>query len=547
MKATIAIFAAAIALGACSHVPESSPLPAAGPARATRAAQASLKIKHIVFIIQENRTFDAIFGGPQPFKGVDADGAYGQTTTGKRLLKPVNLESCSNTSSCGDPNNYHPDWLRACNAKPGSGPPFAVGAPSPCQMNGFDLNDPSPPPSPGPAWTTPPTDLDNIYSYVNYTETKPYWKIAEAYGLADHFFMGHNSESYTGHQYLFSSQSNNTVDSPVYDPKVVDCSGFGEFCAYVPWGCSSPPNTHMYVLDPATGREMPEPPATPGPSSPFPCFGAGGSPSYTSLADLASRHYLNWTVYSWGLCSSVIGLNANRSIFNTYWPVNAPNWSYCYKSYGPVSTGKWNLPHWRTPSWTFLKDESSGNRPLPSITWILPGPFNSDHPGIPHGFCGPTWVAEVLNAIGGNKKDWDSTVVFIVWDDWGGFYDHVPPYVVRDQAGPGFRVPLIVVSPYVKAGGVVDHTNMEFGTLIKFAEDTLGLGRLGGNATDSSPYLNSVDDFFDFNQKPRPYTPFDIAYPSNSWCSGSRPLTIAPGGRVPRWLQMVGQEDGDGD
>ncbi|HKE37824.1 MAG TPA: alkaline phosphatase family protein, partial [Candidatus Baltobacteraceae bacterium] len=104
---------------------------------------------------------------------------------------------------------------------------------------------------------------------------------------------------------------------------------------------------------------------------------------------------------------------------------------------------------------------------------------------------------------GGNKTDWNETVIFVLWDDWGGFYDHVPPYVVRDQAGPGFRVPLLVVSPYVRHG--VIHTNTEFATLNKFVESTYGLAPL--NATDISPYANDLNDFFDFNTPPQKFQP----------------------------------------
>ena len=77
----------------------------------------------------------------------------------------------------------------------------------------------------------------------------------------------------------------------------------------------------------------------------------------------------------------------------------------------------------------------------------------------------------------------------------------MPPYVVRDQAGPGFRVPLLVVSPYAQRG-VVAHTNVEFATLLKFTETTFGLGSLG--ATDTSPYLNNLNAFFNFSA-PKPF------------------------------------------
>ena len=83
----------------------------------------------------------------------------------------------------------------------------------------------------------------------------------------------------------------------------------------------------------------------------------------------------------------------------------------------------------------------------------------------------------------------------MVWEDWGGWYDHVAPPQL-DYAGLGFRVPMIVVSPYAKAG-YVSHTQYEFGSIIRFVEDTWNLGRLGTTDTRAA----SMDDVFDFLAK----------------------------------------------
>ncbi|HEY6326888.1 MAG TPA: alkaline phosphatase family protein [Candidatus Cybelea sp.] len=94
-------------------------------------------------------------------------------------------------------------------------------------------------------------------------------------------------------------------------------------------------------------------------------------------------------------------------------------------------------------------------------------------------------------------------MAFVTWDDWGGFYDHAKPYVVRYQTGPGFRVPLIVVSPCAKPNYVAK-TDTEFGTLLAFIEETFDLDNLGG--VDVSEAINNFDDFFDWShlQKFRP-------------------------------------------
>ncbi|MFY9884269.1 MAG: alkaline phosphatase family protein [Candidatus Cybelea sp.] len=100
----------------------------------------------------------------------------------------------------------------------------------------------------------------------------------------------------------------------------------------------------------------------------------------------------------------------------------------------------------------------------------------------------------------GKSQYWNSTAIIVVWEDWGGWYDHVAPPQL-DYAGLGFRVPMIVVSPYAKAG-YVSHTQYEFGSIIRFVEDTWNLGRLGTTDTRAA----SMDDVFDFSQKPRKFS-----------------------------------------
>jgi len=211
--------------------------------------------------------------------------------------------------------------------------------------------------------------------------------------------------------------------------------------------------------------------------------------------------------------------------------------SSCHWHEGLINHTPVNTPNFRAPQSTFITDIANPKYNLANVTWVLPGPFSSDHPGVPFGECGPGWVGSVINAVG-KSKYWNSTVIFVFWDDWGGFYDHVPPYVVRDVAGPGFRVPLLVVSPYVKTGHV-SHTNTEFATLLKFTETTFGLGSLG--ATDTSPYLNNLNDFF--QSTPKPFTPISLTswYARYGLCEIGEPN---PTIRAPksRWLHMVGDD-----
>jgi phospholipase C len=483
-----------IVLVACSKSHFLAPVPGLG------GVPPPGKIKHIVFIVQENRTFDNLFGGPNPFPGADA-ASSGQTSTGTTPLVQGELE-CTYTVflyKCPrqDPNNYHQPWLLACN--PVYGPPFLLGRPSPCRMNGFDKDQ------------TADLDPNQVYSYIDYAESKPYWDIARAYTLGDRFFMGHNSESYTAHQYIFSGQSNNVVDGPVYpNPTPGPTNIF-----ITPWGCDSPAGTTTFQLDPNSGQE------TASATGPLPCFAA----PYKSLADLVNQDpKLSWRLYAYSVCQNINALDVNRSIrYSALWPS-------AVESSCPNSTSV-KTANFRAPEDSFLTDVADSNDTLASVTWILPGAITSDHPGVPFGYCGPWWVASVVDAIG-KSKYWDSTVIFIFWDDWGGFYDHVPPYVVRDQAGPGFRVPLMVVSPYARRGQVI-HTSNEFATLLRFAEENFGLGSL--DSTDNSPFLGDLSAYFDWNN-PQPFV--NIPIPNFAVCNapGSRAQTM---GAKSRWLRMI--------
>jgi len=138
---------------------------------------------------------------------------------------------------------------------------------------------------------------------------------------------------------------------------------------------------------------------------------------------------------------------------------------------------------------------------------VVPDQNNSDHPGdaVDHG---PQWVASIVNAVG-KSAYWNSSAIVVVWDDWGGMYDHVAPPAVSgsgsgrdDQGGLGFRVPMIVISPYVPQA-VVSHTQYEFGSIIKYVEENWNLGTL--NTTDQR--ANTIGDVFNYEQQPRPFTP----------------------------------------
>jgi phospholipase C len=145
----------------------------------------------------------------------------------------------------------------------------------------------------------------------------------------------------------------------------------------------------------------------------------------------------------------------------------------------------------------FYKDASSGN--LPSVSWICPylGSQLSDHAAFKGDIREPmAYVTGLINAVM-NGPDWDSTAIFVSWDDWGGFYDNVPPPFV-DEYGYGIRVPSLVISPYAKED-YIDHNTCSFDSWLKLVEERFGVTPMTARDKEADDMLNS----FDFTQKPR--------------------------------------------
>jgi phospholipase C len=219
---------------------------------------------------------------------------------------------------------------------------------------------------------------------------------------------------------------------------------------------------------------------------PFPCM------TYATLRDKLDAKAVSWKYYSPGEA----GGKGIGGLWNAFDAIQA------------VREG----PEWTTniasPETKILTDiEHSA---LPAVSWVIPDDNNSDHPGVAHGTTGPSWVASIVNAIG-ESSYWDSTAIIVVWDDWGGLYDHVPPPFFDHWGGLGFRVPMLVISAYARETypskpGYISHSQYEFGSILKFIENTWGLGSLGTTDRRST----SIVDCFDFTQPPRSF----VAIPS---------------------------------
>src|ERR1700722_9520612 len=309
------------------------------------------------------------------------------------------------------------------------------------------------------------------YQFVNPSQIAPYWDMAMQYVLADQMFQTQGSGSFTAHQDLIAG---GTMFNPAKTKSLVDVP------TAAPWGCDAPPGTRTSYLD-FIGSVLKYKAHT----GPHPCM------KYETMRDLLDAKSVSWKYYS----PPVDG--GSGRLWNAFDAIKA------------VRDG----PEWGvnvTNSDTQIFTDISGSA-LPAVSWVIPDGADSDHPSQKgQGDTGPSWVASVVNAIG-NSPYWQTSAIIVVWDDWGGFYHHVPPPFQDDYGGLGFRVPMIVLSPYALGGGspnYVSHTQYEFGSILKFIEGTFGLGSLG--TTDER--ATSIVDCFDFTQQPRPFTVIPSKY-----------------------------------
>jgi phospholipase C len=281
------------------------------------------------------------------------------------------------------------------------------------------------------------------YSYLPQSETKPYWDLAKQFTLADRMFASNSGPSFPAHQYLIAGQSDDVAEVPN-----------GPY-----WGCDDTPGSLAAQLA-ADGTETP---------GIFPCF------DYPTLADSMDAAGVTWRSYSPLKLYTFNGWDAIRHIrYGSDWNTNVV-----------------------TPETAVLTDIADNK--LAQVSWVIPQLANSDHPAA-NSNTGPQWVASIVNAVGASPY-WRSTAILIVWDDWGGWYDHVPPPQL-DVMGLGFRVPLIVVSPYARHG-YVTHVQHEFGSILHFTEETFGLPSLG----TADARADALADCFDFTQAVTPLQP----------------------------------------
>jgi phospholipase C len=445
-----------------------------------RASVSSGKIQHIVIIVQENRTFDNLF---DCFKGTD----------------------CVTTAP-----------------GPGASPgPYAPSSPCPV------LNAPSPGPTPTPIailFHTPLKEKDDpghtycptfkmeydggrmdgfayvdslkipiknfVYRVTDPKDIKPYWALAQQYVLADRAFPTEFSASYTAHQTLIRGDATYEPNVSLVDLPIDNKDHRSN------WGCDDTPGTQTPLLSMDGDYSL---------DGPFPCM------TYQTMRDtleakgVSWRYYVPpWPIQGGQMWNAFDGISAVR--YSKEWPNHGERPFTCNATLNCVSWPNTNIfcdVAGTTGTKKCPSPNPNGAVELPGVSWVIPTGPESDHQtfnkaGTKVVDVGPDWVASVVNAIG-ESKYWNSTAIIITWDDWGGFWDHVPPPQL-DYRGLGFRVPLIIVSPYAKKG-YVSHTQYEFGSILKFAETTFGLASL--DTTDVR--ANNLTDAFDFSQKPRAF------------------------------------------
>ncbi len=404
-------------------------------------------IQHVFIIIQENRTFDNLFNG---YPGAD--------TVQSGLAIPIGaggtpIPGATPTMVPLQPLGLEDPWdiphgLGQFNKAYNAGAMDGFS-----ELHGVCYN--------AQCHTPAPTSYP-AYSYVPQSETQPYWQMAQQYVLADEMFQSNIDASFVAHQYLIAGWAKHAVNFPV------GTKG---------WGCDNTHKTPTVTLKRTLGAYESA------------CFTYG-----TLASDLESAGY-DWRYYT--VASGYGGPTG-----------------YYWSAFDAISAVR-NGPEWATgsdpkvinPPNQVLTDAAAGNIPV-GVTWVTPWLADSDHASS-YTSEGPDWVASVVNSIGMNTALWNTSVIFVTWDDWGGWYDHKSPPLL-DYDGPGFRVPLLMISPYARQN-YVTHQPYEFGSILKFVEDNFGLppvtpktcchGAKGSDVRASDP----ASDAFNFSATPRPY------------------------------------------
>ena len=315
-----------------------------------------------------------------------------------------------------------------------------------CKMDGFNVEAVKC----GHAFEPPCPIKHPQYAFVPHSETTPYFDMAKNYVLSDRMFESDlDASSFVSHQYIIAGQSSSTVNFP-----------------NSVWGCDGGPSDTIPTL--LQNRQIGSPIQA--------CF------DNTTLGDELDAAHISWAYYT-------AALKTGDGIWSAYQAIR-------HIRYG----SDWST-NVISPQTKFF--DAINNETLPAVSWVTPTCANSDHAGCASN-SGPDWVASLVNAVG-QSKYWSTSAIFVFCDDYGGWYDHVAPKMI-DYDGLGFRVPLLIISPYAKKN-YVSHVQYEHGSILRFVEDQFGLGRL---AASDKRAISPASDCFNFSKPPRKF----VAIPS---------------------------------
>jgi phospholipase C len=487
-----AVFALALVASSCGSASAASSPQAekvsGGPKGSYIVPPGIHKIKHVIVIQQENRSFDSYFG---TYPGADGIPMKNGTPT-----------VCVNdpaTGACVAPYVNHADVN-------GGGPHSAPNATADVnggKMDGFIGQAES-----GRKGCLVPTDpactnsaTPDVMGYHTQSDIPNYWTYAKDFVLQDHMFEPNSSWSLPSHLFLVSEWSayctqednpsscvNALQTRPAERPQNIPA---------VYGGQAGPKNTtgtnKRGILKARSGSQ--------------PIY------AWTDLTYLLHKNKISWGYYVVSGTEPDCENDAAETCAPVAQSANTP--------------GIWNPLPWFD---TVKADNQLGNikdvdkfyaaakaGTLPAVSWVVPSGEVSEHPPAPVSF-GQSYVTSLINAVM-KGPDWDSTAIFLAWDDWGGFYDGVVPPTV-DQNGYGLRVPGMVISPYAKSG-YVDHQTLSFDAYDKFIEDDFLKGQRIDPATDGRPdprpdvrederILGNLTNDFNFNQSPRAPVPLPV-------------------------------------
>lgn len=425
--------------------------------------------QHIVVIFQENRTPDNLFQDPVLVnRGADIVN-QGKTSTGQTLtLSPIDLGTTG-----ANPQNYDLSHANAAFVAMYDGG----------KMDGANLIPCSP------AANCPPNAHPNPqYMYVVPSDVQPYFAMAEQYTFGDRMFQTNEGPSFPAHQFIISGTSAPAPASNLFAAENPNKS---------PAGCIAPLTETVVMIDPF-GSETAQP-------AEYPCF------DHPTLTDFLDMKGISWRYYAPSAGSIWTGPDAISHICQEQ-PVNGVM----------TCTGPDWVKNVIIPQSQVLVDIANQN--LAQVVWVIPSGASSDHAESNDG-SGPSWVASIVNSIG-NSPYWANTAIIITWDDWGGWFDHVAPKVINDGVSwgsgyvYGFRVPLIVVSPYAKTA-YISHVTHDFGSILKFIETNFHLLSLGY----ADAPADNFSDCFQLTQPPNAFKTIPAALDAAHFINDKTPPT----------------------